>query len=233
MSISIADELLKELAYYKFNTANAQFVKEDFGGQNEELDNYIGQIIRGCLLMQDMVKDVLAYSKFSASAEKLVPVDLNEIFSNALDILSNSIEETGGSVTSGNLPTVLGVKAQLSQVFQNLIANGLKYHAAEPPEVRVSAKRAGDNFEIIIRDKGIGIAPEHQETVFEIFKRLQFDDFAYVLRLGGYFSLPVFVCRALMCQKVIVVIVGISNFNYRQSNKIGDESHHYIPNIHN
>jgi chemotaxis family two-component system sensor kinase Cph1 len=63
-------------------------------------------------------------------------------------------------------------RSQLAQLLQNLIGNGLKYHGTERPTVHVSAIRQGGEWVISVRDNGIGIAPRHQERVFEIFRRL-------------------------------------------------------------
>jgi signal transduction histidine kinase len=66
----------------------------------------------------------------------------------------------------------MGDRSQLVQLLQNLIGNGLKYHGEKPPHVHVSAQRDAKEWTISIRDNGIGIAPRHQERIFEIFKRL-------------------------------------------------------------
>lgn len=153
--------------------ANAQFLSEDFGGAHEEADHYMQQIIQSCTRMQEMIKDVLAYSKFGTkNVAGLEPVQLKDVFQSAVDILGPTIEGSRAQVTCGVLPVVMGVPAQLSQLFQNLLGNGLKYHADDRPKVNVKAKQDGKMWVISTQDNGIGIAPEYQDTIFEIFKRL-------------------------------------------------------------
>ncbi len=74
------------------------------------------------------------------------------------------------------MPTVLGDRIQLVQLLQNLIGNAIMYRGEEPPRVHIEARRVGELWEISVRDSGIGIAPEHHQVIFEIFKRLHSRD---------------------------------------------------------
>jgi light-regulated signal transduction histidine kinase (bacteriophytochrome) len=75
-------------------------------------------------------------------------------------------------VSHDPLPTVMGDEMQLSQLFQNLVANALKFHRNTPPQVHVSAKRHQRAWQFSVRDNGIGIAPDYSERIFMIFQRL-------------------------------------------------------------
>jgi light-regulated signal transduction histidine kinase (bacteriophytochrome) len=91
------------------------------------------------------------------------------------DVLANlqtTIEESGAHVTHDALPTVMGDAWQLTQLFQNLIANAIKFHGEEPPRVHVAAKRGPEEWQFSVRDNGIGIEPEYAERIFLIFQRL-------------------------------------------------------------
>jgi len=75
-------------------------------------------------------------------------------------------------ITHDPLPTVMADYLQLGQLFQNLIANAIKFHGSEAPRVHISAKQKNDEWVLSVNDNGIGIAPEHVERVFIIFQRL-------------------------------------------------------------
>ena len=151
----------------------AQLLQNEYQGQlDETADDYIERIVKGSKRMQELISDLLAYSRVESRAAPFEPISLNETFDDALTLLQSSIEDAGGEVTRDELPTVRGDGSQLSQLLQNLIGNGIKYHGDRPPRLHVSAERNGNDWTIAVRDNGIGIATEHYERIFEIFRRL-------------------------------------------------------------
>ncbi len=86
--------------------------------------------------------------------------------------LDTSIRETGTKITYDPLPCVLSDFLQLSQVFQNLIGNSIKYRSKENPRIHVSAEEQEDEWLFSVQDNGIGIDPQYHEQIFGIFKRL-------------------------------------------------------------
>lgn len=151
----------------------AQFLKDDYGDKlDKTADGYIERIVGGANRMKQLINDLLAYSRVESRAAPFKATPLQEVFDDALVLLRPSIDDTGAKVTCGVLPTVPGDRAQLSQLFQNLIGNGIKYHGESPPEVHVSAELVGKEWLIAVRDNGIGIDPKHHERIFEIFRRL-------------------------------------------------------------
>lgn len=83
------------------------------------------------------------------------------------------IQECGAVVMRGSrLPQVMGDSVQLARLFQNLIINSIKYRSASPPRIDISAERQGNDWQIAVRDNGIGIEPKYAEKVFGIFRRL-------------------------------------------------------------
>jgi len=139
---------------------------------DDQAKDWIRRTIQSCEQMHTLIRDVLAYSRVDSKARPFQPTPLREVFQDAYASLESSIYELGGRVTCGTMPTVMGDRSQLAQLMQNLIGNGLKYHGTERPEVQVTATRQGADWVISIRDNGIGIAPRHQERIFEIFRRL-------------------------------------------------------------
>jgi light-regulated signal transduction histidine kinase (bacteriophytochrome) len=99
-------------------------------------------------------------------------IDCGELVREVIGDLSASIEEADASVTYHDLPVVRGNRSQVLQLFQNLIGNAIKYRSEQPPRIHISAACCGDGWEFTVEDNGIGIAPEHRERIFEIFKRL-------------------------------------------------------------
>jgi light-regulated signal transduction histidine kinase (bacteriophytochrome) len=122
--------------------------------------------------MQRLINDLLAYSRVGTRGKPFIPADCQAIFRQALDNLMKIIEESGALITHEPLPMVLGDEVQLLQLFQNLIANAIKFRGPESPRIQVSAQKSGPEWVFAIKDNGIGIAPEHQKRIFSIFQRL-------------------------------------------------------------
>jgi chemotaxis family two-component system sensor kinase Cph1 len=99
-------------------------------------------------------------------------VECGEALSQALANLKIALEEAGGVVTRDELPTVPGDGPQLVQLFQNLIANAVKFRGLQPPRVHVSAGRQEEAWQFSVRDNGIGIDPEQASRLFVLFQRL-------------------------------------------------------------
>jgi len=104
--------------------------------------------------------------------EQLKPVDGNKALRAALFNCESLIQETGATVDADHLPTLCSQEIVLVQVFQNLVANALKYRSETPPVIQVSAGRSGDGWEFAVRDNGIGIDAKYHEYVFGVFRRL-------------------------------------------------------------
>jgi signal transduction histidine kinase len=142
------------------------------GRLDQDADEFIGFAVEGAERMQSLINDLLAYSRVGTLGKPFAAVDCNVVLSQALENLMAALAESGARVTHDNLPTVLGDEVQLRQVFQNLVANALKFRGPEPPLVHLSSEARADEWLFTVQDNGIGIAPEHQERIFLIFQRL-------------------------------------------------------------
>ena len=120
--------------------------------------------------------DLLSYSRVGTQQKDFPPVDSAALLQQALANLQTAIKETGATVTVGPLPQVSVDPGQLSQLFQNLVGNALKYRGPRPPEIRVEAARQGQEWKFSIRDNGIGIEPKYFERIFVLFQRLHTHD---------------------------------------------------------
>lgn len=122
--------------------------------------------------MRLLINDVLDVARAGAPVGQAQPVDLAMTVEDALNDLEVAVAEAGAVVTVGSLPVIDGSPTQLRQLFQNLVANALKFrHPERAPEVRLDATAAGDRHEITVADNGIGIPPERRHAVFEMFVR--------------------------------------------------------------
>jgi signal transduction histidine kinase len=124
-----------------------------------------------------LIRDLLDYARIDAEERPRGRADLQAIADSVVERLHAAIAESGGQVTRGAaLPTVSGDAAQLAQLLENLVENGLKFRGAGAPRVHVEAVDAGEHWRLSVRDNGIGIEPAHQERIFEVFQRLEAGD---------------------------------------------------------
>jgi light-regulated signal transduction histidine kinase (bacteriophytochrome) len=142
------------------------------GKLDADADEFIGFAVDGARRMQQLINDLLTFSRVGTRGKPFAPTDCNVVLEHALTNLGPALAESGGVVNHDPLPTVLGDEVQLLQLFQNLLANAIKFHGPGPPRIQVNAARQGRDWVFAIRDDGIGIAPGHQERIFKIFQRL-------------------------------------------------------------
>lgn len=139
--------------------------------ENEKV--YLKHIVDASLRMRALTDDLLSYSQVGHKSDSFHIVDLNKILASAVQNLHQSIVLSEGEITSSPLPSVIGDGAQLGQVFQNLISNGIKYaRAGVRPLVHISASRESQSWVIEVADNGIGIESQDREVIFRAFKRL-------------------------------------------------------------
>ena len=142
------------------------------GKLDQNADEFIGFAVDGARRMQELINDLLAYSRVGTRGKPLAPTDLTEVLKDAEANLHQAIEESGAVITHDPLPVVSGDPVQLTQLFQNLLANAIKFRNAAAPRIHVSAQAREEDWLLSVKDNGIGIAPEHQERIFAIFQRL-------------------------------------------------------------
>ena len=143
------------------------------GQLDEKADMFIDYAVDGAERMQAMIEALLDLSRIGPRGKEPAPTDAEEVLERALRLLGRSIEEAEAQVTHDPLPTVMADEAQLAQVFQNLIANGIKFQREDvTPRVHISAEREGDEWVFSVADNGIGIDPEQADRLFQIFQRL-------------------------------------------------------------
>ena len=150
-----------------------QLLARRYEGQlDEKAKKYIDYAVDGAVRMQRLITDLLAYSRAKAPTGSASAIDSHAVLGEALRNLQSAIQESQALITSDELPTVRADVTQLCQVFQNLIANAIKFHAKDAPRVHVSAEDLGHEWRFSVRDNGIGIEAQYAQRVFGIFQRL-------------------------------------------------------------
>lgn len=137
-----------------------------------DADKFINYAVDGAMRMQQLINDLLEYSRVDARGRDFTAVNFDVLVEQTLTNLKVAIEESGATITRDSLPTVQGDEIQLGQVLQNLVGNALKFRGEQPLHIHISATRRTGEWVILIRDNGIGIEPEHSQRIFEIFQRL-------------------------------------------------------------
>jgi light-regulated signal transduction histidine kinase (bacteriophytochrome) len=151
-----------------------QLLEDRYGDKfDDSAKEYIGFAVDGAARMSALIKDLLEYSRVTHKGRKLQPTSAQQALDNAIVNLRNAIAEAGAEVTHDELPTVLGDKTQLTQVFQNLVGNAVKFRAADRPcKVHIGVRRQQNQWEFFVRDNGIGMDEAYRDRIFMIFQRL-------------------------------------------------------------
>ena len=150
-----------------------QLLAERYKGQlDEKADKYIAYAVDGAVRMQQLINDLLAYSRIGTKKAPPEPVDTHAALGEALRNLSVTITENSAIITNGDLPVVQVDPMQVVQLFQNLISNAVKFHGDKLPLIHVSAVESEHEWLFSVEDNGIGIDHEYKDKLFIIFKRL-------------------------------------------------------------
>jgi light-regulated signal transduction histidine kinase (bacteriophytochrome) len=142
------------------------------GKLDHEADEFIQFAVDGGLRMQQLIQDLLRYSRTGSRELAVELVDSGEVLDEAMVGLGPAIADSKARVMHGDLPHVQADRVQLGQLFQNLIANGIKFHGDAAPRVEVGAERAAGGWVFSVRDNGIGIPPDQMDRIFRVFQRL-------------------------------------------------------------
>ena len=134
--------------------------------------DYLRFVIDGSTRLREMVRGLLELSRLDGEPPQRRPVALAALMEEARLELSAALAASGATLTVGVLPVIEADAQQIKRVLINLIGNAIKFHGAAPPRVEISAAREDGHWQIAVRDHGIGIAPEHQAEVFQVFRRL-------------------------------------------------------------
>lgn len=133
---------------------------------------FLHYIVDGAKRMQQLIDDLLMFSRVGTRGKELQPLASEQAFNTAMLNLRPAIAESGALISHDPLPEVLGDATQLTQLFQNLISNAMKFRGDKPPRVHVGVTKQNNFWQFAVQDNGIGIDQEHFERIFVIFQRL-------------------------------------------------------------
>ena len=151
-----------------------QLLARRYGGRlDQDADEFIAFAVQGTKRMQEMITNLLEYSRLHGEAEAATACDSRTVIDGVLADLSVAMVEAGATVEVKPLPRVLVREHELARIFQNLIGNALKYRKPDvAPVIVISARSEGRMRVFSIKDNGIGIEPDYQDKVFTLFQRL-------------------------------------------------------------
>ena len=154
-----------------------EMLRRKYSGHiDAEADEYINYAVSGAKRMEELIRDLLEYSRLSRDSEP-APVDTNSILDKALFSLDVPIKTSGTVITRHQLPVVLADEVRVQQLFLNIVGNALKYRSTDSaPAIDISASYDGNGYwRFAVKDNGIGIAPQYHDLIFGFFKRLHRD----------------------------------------------------------
>ena len=147
-------------------------LESEYGDElDEEAQEYVEFAADGAERMKALIDGLLQFSRVETRGEEMEAVDAEAVLADAKQALAMRIEETDATIESEVLPTVEADRAQLSQVFQNLLSNGIEYAGDEPPEIDVRVDDGRGEVVFAVEDDGVGIPEDEQDDIFGIFER--------------------------------------------------------------
>lgn len=141
-------------------------------GNTQDIQEYLDYASLNAKRMHNLVQDILTFSQMNTENVPFQTLDLNKVVNRAINNLQDLVEQKAADIQIEKLPTVVGNQAQLMILFQNLIENGLKYNSSRSPFIQIKAIETDLQYELLIRDNGIGIPEEYSDKVFDMFYRL-------------------------------------------------------------
>lgn len=139
---------------------------------DSDADQYIDFAVNGAKRMQELINDLLNYSRTTNYNKLHEKIDLNILMISLLDDMKKIILDNCADITIGQLPEINANQRQLRQLFQNLISNAIKFRKEENPVIHIDCKDQGENWLFSVKDNGIGIDSAYHQKIFTIFQRL-------------------------------------------------------------
>ena len=156
----------------------AQLLAKKYKGSlDADADDYIGYMTSGVQRMKSLINDILVFSRVGYGEPQIETVDFNELVNQVAETFEDKVSALNAEIEIGQLPVIKCIRSEMFQVFQNLIANSLKFTAAgRKPHIEITAKKTGAEYAFCVSDNGIGIAPQYFNKIFVIFERLHTKD---------------------------------------------------------
>lgn len=152
--------------------SNARWLVDHLPQTDDETSAAVHEVAALTSRMQQMLDGILELSTLRSGARAPELVELDEVLADAIANLKSDIDDAGATIERQGLPALVVNRQQMLQVFQNLLANALKFRSARVPRIRVSAQETADSLRILVEDNGIGIDPKDVTRIFGMFQRL-------------------------------------------------------------
>lgn len=146
------------------------------GALDPEAEEYIKYVVEGAHRIQQLIGDLLSYTRLGAQSYSPQKVDLEKVLDNALSNLNIAIVESRAEIHRDPLPQLVADPTYMLLLFQNLIGNALKFRDKKPPRIRITARQKDDHWSFSVEDNGIGIDPQYFSKIFTVFQRLHSRD---------------------------------------------------------
>jgi PAS domain S-box-containing protein len=154
-------------------TSYLELLERRYKGQlDAKADKFIAYAVDGATRMQALINDLLSYSRVGTQGQNFESVDCTKVLQNVLANLQVAIAQSSAVITYDPLPQVNADASQLTQLFQNLISNAIKFHREDPPQIHIGVKCINSKWLFSIRDNGMGIDTQYMDRIFIIFQRL-------------------------------------------------------------
>jgi signal transduction histidine kinase len=141
---------------------------------NEDIPNALDFILASSIKMDSLLSGLLDYCRLGTAAMNVRTIDMNTMMTDVSENIEYQIKETKAKVDIEPLLPCLGDPSQINRVFTNLLTNALKFlDESRPGQIRIYGRSQDDQSIYCVEDNGIGIAPEHQEEIFEMFYELE------------------------------------------------------------
>ncbi len=142
------------------------------GRLDQDADDFIEFAVDGAKRMQELIEDLLTYSRVGTRGKAFEPTDCNRVVDEVIQNLRVLVTEQGALVTRDDLPVINADHTQLAELIQNLVGNAIKFRGEEPPCVHIAAEKSGGQWHFSVEDNGIGIDPKYNDRIFAVFQRL-------------------------------------------------------------
>lgn len=154
-------------------TSYLQLVEERYREQlDQDGKDFIDFAVDGAERMKALINDLLTYARVESRAKPFEPTHVEDVLDTVLKNLKPGIESSEARITCDPMPEILADRVQMTQLFQNLISNAIKFRSDQAPEIHICAERTPNSWLFALKDNGIGIEPKHQERIFAVFQRL-------------------------------------------------------------
>jgi light-regulated signal transduction histidine kinase (bacteriophytochrome) len=152
----------------------AELLQRRYRGKiDNDADEFLGYMEESVQRMSRMIKDLLEYSRVGKNIQDFGVIDTSATVREVVDSMQNMVQQKGAKIIeTGGLPRIQASRSHITRLFQNLIANGIKFNKSTFPEVTVTVEKIPNYWKFRVKDNGIGIDPAYNERIFGIFQQL-------------------------------------------------------------